>query len=154
MTCNEKGAAPLLCPSSRCNEGAVLLGIIGRDGQVGYIRPALTVTQDFVEAAQGGRRPEHRFRFAAPCEGTACVHWTGVECGIIGDALSAAKSISPDQSPSEQLPNCTIRSQCRWFAQEGSQACGVCRFVFNYLPAQSAVSPADILSSPQAANKT
>jgi hypothetical protein len=139
MNCNDETAL-LLCPSSRCGEGALLLGIIGRDGQVGYIRPALIITKDFVEMAQSGRRPEHRFRFAAPCEGKACVHWTGVSCAVIGDALSAATGLSADQSSSAQLPNCTIRPQCRWFAQEGSRACGVCPFVFNYVPAQSAAS--------------
>jgi hypothetical protein len=41
-----------LCPSARCKEGAILLGIVGKDGVVGYVRPQETVDAEFVRRAR------------------------------------------------------------------------------------------------------
>lgn len=122
----------LLCPSSLCQEGALLLGIVDSDGRVGYISPAPAVGKEFVEKAHQGRTPEHRFRFAAPCQEAACVHWTGTRCGVIDQAKSVAETTQRSVSPANSLPRCAVRSECRWFAQCGSDACFVCPSVFNY----------------------
>jgi hypothetical protein len=53
-----------LCPSARCEEGAILLSVVGADGVVGYVRPQITVDEDFVRQAHKGRTPEKRFRFS------------------------------------------------------------------------------------------
>ena len=118
----------LLCPSATCQEGSVLLGIVGRDGVVGYVRPKLYVDAGFVEEARKGRKPESRFRFAAPCVEAQCGYWTGHECGLIGklDQL-ASEQLEPDIGDS--LPACSIRASCRWFSQRGAAACRVCPFV-------------------------
>ena len=128
---HDKSAQPSdrLCPSARCEEGAILLGVISRKGTVGYVRPQTTVDEDFVRQAHDGRAPEKRFRFSKPCVEGNCHQWTGSRCGVIDRALQAAEEANTLDAPDEALPKCTIRRRCRWFAQEGRKACAVCPLV-------------------------
>jgi hypothetical protein len=119
----------LLCPSARCDEGALLVGIIGIEGKVAYVSPAPRVDNEFIEEAQSAGAPEQRFRFAAPCRESGCVHCTGTRCGVIDAALAAAEAAQTRQCASSPLPRCGIRTQCRWFAQTGSNACATCPFL-------------------------
>ena len=109
----------LLCPSAPGEPGALLLGLVGRDGRIGYLRPALEIDEDFVAKALAGRAPEKRFRFAQPCRESGCRHWSEGRCGV---ADAAARSDEDDGS----LPACAIRPRCRWFAQAGASACRSC----------------------------
>jgi hypothetical protein len=118
-----------LCPSARCEEGAILLGIVGKDGVVGYVTPQMTIDSDFVRQAHMGRTPEKRFRFSQPCIENGCLQWTGSRCGVIDHALKAAEEANIIDAPVGLLPKCSIRSQCRWFAQIGIKACAVCALV-------------------------
>lgn len=121
-----------MCPSGRAEEGAVLLGIIGRNGVVGYLAPATTVSQAFVtEVNARGSRPEQQFRFAQPCERTGCRQWADSRCGVTDRVLrSTAGHAEVEAEESDRtLPRCTIRRSCQWFAQTGRQACGVCPLV-------------------------
>jgi hypothetical protein len=79
------------CPSARCEEGSLLIGVVGSDGLVGYLRPALPVDADFVRIAAEGREAEQRLRFASPCVEGSCRHWTGRQCGLIDSTLEAAE---------------------------------------------------------------
>jgi hypothetical protein len=130
-----------LCPSSLCREGALLLGIVGSDGKVGYINPAPTVGREFVEnARQQARAPEYRFRFAAPCLEAACVRWTGTRCGVIDQATSVAQTMQPNTDKTNSLPKCAVRLECRWFAQGGPSACLVCPYIFNHVRSDSGLA--------------
>lgn len=122
-----------LCPSSRCRDGALLLGIVGSDGIVGYVRPPLRVGAEFVEAAEQARTPEHRFRFAAPCLEKGCVHWSGTRCDVIDQAEAASTVTAADRYEDSSLPDCDLRPSCRWFEQIGVRACSVCPQIFNFL---------------------
>ena len=122
-----------LCPSARCAPGATLLGIVGPRGVVGYVRPAIEVDEAFVEIAEQGRTPEKRFRFASTCVEDGCVQWTGSRCGVIDEVLDLQEQGSLPAA--DELPACTIRRDCRWYAQSGRRACSVCPFVVtNTLP--------------------
>jgi hypothetical protein len=111
----------VMCPSAPCEPGAVLLGIVVAEGQVAYARDRIVVDEEFVQIARAGRSPEKRFRFSAPCVRGACRQWTGSRCGVIDAVIEV---IEPRVTA--PLPPCSIRSQCRWFAQSGSSACAVC----------------------------
>jgi hypothetical protein len=115
-----------LCPSARCEDGAILLGIVAEDGRVAYITPELRIDADFVARASQGRTPERRFRFAQPCATHGCGHWTGQRCGLVETLVESR----PDERP-DGLPHCAIRRDCRWFAQQGRDACGVCPLVLH-----------------------
>lgn len=113
-----------LCPSARLKEGAVLLGVVMPDGRVAFAGDRLIVNDAFVLDALEGRVAETRFRFAGPCVQGGCAHWTGTRCGAF-DSLAEAPSSAPESS----FPDCSIRSQCRWFQQAGTDACRACPIV-------------------------
>jgi hypothetical protein len=121
----------VLCPSSRCEEGATLVGIVMPDGRIGFSAEQIKITAEFVEAAREGRAPEKRFRFAGNCIKAGCRQWTGSRCGVIDSVMTDAP---PELSvEAEDLPECSIRAQCRWFGQAGAAACAVCEFVITDL---------------------
>jgi hypothetical protein len=91
------------------------------------LTPPLTIDDSFVATARRGRSPEKRFRFAAPCVEEHCAQWTGSRCGVIDAVLATDVRGADDEASS--LPRCAIRSSCRWFAQSGAGACGVCPLV-------------------------
>jgi hypothetical protein len=115
-------APPKLCPSARCTDGAILLGIVMPNGRVAFPQERLVIDEAFVDAAHKGRAPEQRFRFSSPCAQSGCSQWTGSRCGIIDAVLDAHAPATDD----EALPVCSIRADCRWFAQAGAAACAVC----------------------------
>jgi len=116
--------AERLCPSARCDVGALLLGIVGPDGVVGFVAPPLRVDAAFVERAHRGRSPERRFRFAGRCVEGGCAHWTGHRCRVIDAAVAALGT-----RRSEPLRPCAVRPSCRWFGQHGRAACAVCPLI-------------------------
>lgn len=125
------------CPSGRCAEGSLLLGIVQRDDSVGFIRPAIPIDADFVGRAQSS--PLRRFRFAEPCATSDCVQWTGERCGVIDGVLAERPANAEQIAP--PLPYCSIRKTCRWFAQSGRAACAVCRFVVTETQVGSGATP-------------
>ncbi len=110
------------CPSGRCTEGALLLGIV-QDDRVAFVHPALIVDADFVERVDTSAL--RRFRFAEPCVERDCAQWTGHSCGVIDEVLES----SPPVPVGAPLPPCSIRKTCRWFGQSGRSACAPCRLV-------------------------
>jgi hypothetical protein len=115
------------CPSTTCQPDAVLLGVVGPDGRVRYVSPALTIDEEFVARAHEGRAPEKRFRFAGPCVEDGCAQWTGHSCGVATHVVERATAIGDATSrDGRALPRCAIRRTCRWFAQEGAEICHVC----------------------------
>jgi len=122
-----------LCPSSTCEEGAILLGIVLADGRVAFSRDRITVDRHFVQASKQGRSPEKRFRFAGKCVQGGCRNWTGDRCQVIDEVMSwrGTPAASPDG-----LPQCSIRSACRWFEQSGAAACVACPGIVTDLRAE------------------
>ncbi|MCW2569671.1 MAG: hypothetical protein JWN54_3768 [Mycobacterium sp.] len=120
-----------LCPSGRCRAGSTLLGIMGPDGHLVYAPGRIPLTDEFVERAHALGPPESRFRFAEPCAGEACGNWTDTTCGV---ARAAASRPEATDHGSSSLPRCGIRHDCRWYAQEGEQACRVCPLVLRTAP--------------------
>jgi hypothetical protein len=112
----------ILCPSARCETGALLLGIVLPNGRVSFASDEIRLTEEFVAVAQEGRPPEKRFRFAQPCARGGCRQWTGSRCQVIDDVQVALSGTVED----DELPACSIRPRCRWFLQSGADACAVC----------------------------
>ncbi len=123
---DQSGIAPkALCPSSRCTPGAVLLGVVQSNGTIGFLKQRRIVDEFFVNLAHEGRQPEKRFRFADTCVKSGCLQWANGRCGVIDRVLAA----NPDYKNSEQLPACSIRTNCRWYLQWGARACGICPLI-------------------------
>ena len=126
----EAKAKALLCPSSRCEPGARLLGVVQSDGTVAFTPDDLRVDDSFVSIARLGRKPESRFRFAGPCHREACAQWMG-RCGVVDGVL---EEIATRDIPTPAvLPQCSIRVTCRWFEQAREAACRACSLVVTEL---------------------
>lgn len=115
-----------LCPSSTCHEGAIILGVVQGDQKVALLNAGLVADVSFVEKANEIGRPEKRFRFADKCIQCGCKQWTGKECGVIKEFSDANQHLTIDNY---ELPHCVIRTQCRWYSQEGAKACIICPYV-------------------------
>jgi hypothetical protein len=105
----------------------VLLGVVAERGEVAYLAPNVRVTPSLLDSLTDAQVPiNNRLRFASPCIEHKCIQWKGLDgagnCGLIDHAVKVLELTS---GPVE-LPHCGIRPTCRWFAQQGSIACGVC----------------------------
>ena len=117
---------PVLCPSALCKDGAIVLGIVLPNNTIAYADRRYKIDAGQAEAMRNAPvGAEKRFRFASGCAQCGCGQWSGGKCGVIEDVLAAP----PDASLPRELPQCSIREQCRWFLQRGEEACGVCRYV-------------------------
>lgn len=112
----------LQCPSSICKDGANLLGIVKENGRICFMSDRFPIDEKFVKIARNGRTPEKRFRFSNTCIKSACNQWTGNACSVI-DKLITISGVRKDPI---HLPNCSIRSECRWYEQCGARACAIC----------------------------
>ena len=111
-----------LCPSYKCKDGAILLGVVMRDGRVAFSADRIIVNKEFVDIAREGRSPEKRFRFGGQCVQSGCKQWTGSRCGVIDSVIEEEK----ERLDYSSLPECSIRPECRWFDQRGAEACAIC----------------------------
>jgi hypothetical protein len=115
----------LLCPSAPAAVDALVIGVVGPDGTVDYVRDALPVTRRFLRVVEAGGPAERRFRFASACQQCACLQWADGACSLPGRLAE----VVPTPDPSARLPRCAIRARCRWFHQSGAAACRTCPVV-------------------------
>jgi len=118
-----EATSPPLCPSAQPEmQEAVAFGVVG--GSVthpllGYLAATQQVTEQLLRLSDPVA-PTEIFRFAARCAGPACQHFDGRDCQLakrIVEVLPLAVT---------QLPPCPVRPRCRWWQQEGRQACLRC----------------------------
>jgi hypothetical protein len=118
-----KHSSPLLCPSSQPRvENARVLGVVQRtsDGvEIAYLDEPVPATKDVLAMADPVH-PTEVFRLAAKCQTTRCPHFDGAICGLASRIVQILPAVVSD------LPGCQIRSECRWFRQEGAAACHRC----------------------------
>ena len=131
----EGGPVPY-CPSARPDmPDAVAFGVVGGTAtapRVGYLESPLPVTPELLALADPVE-PTEVFRFAAPCAGGACAHFDGSRCRL-GARLVAG--VAPGVS---EPPACRLRSRCRWWGENGADACLRCALVvtLSYHPSES-----------------
>ena len=107
-----------MCPSYVGKVGAQLFGVVNKDGKVQFITP-LTVTEEFI---QQNDHLEQRFRFTGKCVEKGCAQWDNEE-----SKCSLSKKVQDmGMIKNTTLSFCPIRSQCRWFSQDGNGACFSC----------------------------
>ena len=86
--------------------------------RVGYLTETVELTPDLL-AMSGAAKPTQLFRIAAPCAESACIHFDG-SCTL---AQRIVASLAPVVS---SLPPCQIRPTCRWYLEQGGEACLRC----------------------------
>lgn len=105
----------LMCPSAGPDNGELVLG----EG-----KPGRSLT--YVEVSRGGSTAEadmETVRLAGACIKCHCVFWN--------ERCELGKSIAQTATRLRltQLPQCSIRRHCRWYAENGRSACGGCALV-------------------------
>lgn len=121
----------LLCPSARPESPeAAIFGVVDRSTatpEVRYLREPAPLSDDLLGLLQGAS-PGEVWRIGAPCAGSGCLHFDGVECSL-GERLVQLGSRSAE------VPRCALRAAgCRWFHERGPAACKVCCFVLSDAP--------------------
>ena len=115
-----------LCPSAQpWMEDSIVFGVVGGTAQeprLGYLTRPLPVTDELLAMAAPAK-PTKVFRFAAPCAASACVHFKDDRCRLATRAVQTLPLVA------EVLPACRIRRDCRWWRQEGADACRRCPMV-------------------------
>ena len=111
------------CPSAQPDmEQARVFGLLGgtRDApRVDYLSREVDFDPESVELP-AGVGPTQVFRFTARCEESRCAHFNGSRCTL---AERIRESLDPVV---ESLPPCTVRSSCRWYAEQGTDICLRC----------------------------
>lgn len=121
---NEAPEKPILCPSAQpdvpdARVFGVMTGTQEAGLRVGYLNEPQPVTPEIL-AASAPAAPTEVMRIAAPCMGHDCGHFDGANCRL---ATRIATMLDPVV---RSLPRCAIRPTCRWFRQEGPDACFRC----------------------------
>ncbi len=117
-----------MCPSSKAAPGARLLGVRQEDGLVAILPQPLRIDDVFIKTANQTSPAEQHFRFTNKCVESGCAQWTGSRCGVADQIISVIDQLVVKH----ELPECGIRPACRWFKQNGSDACKVCPFVITH----------------------
>ncbi len=99
----------------------VVLGSVEQP-RVAYLDQPQPVTRELLDLA-GPATPTEVFRFAAPCAGGACQHFDGTNCRL------ASRIVERLPTAVDLLPECAIRDACRWWRQEGPEACFRCPLI-------------------------
>lgn len=119
---NFAGATPL-CPSAQPQmDKSVIFGVIGGTvdvPRVGYLERPQPLTDEQLSQI-GEIAPMEIFRFAATCAGDACMHFDGNDCRLASRIVELVPIVV------DILPACQVRSRCRWWLQEGKEACLRC----------------------------
>jgi hypothetical protein len=127
MRSTDKSRPPLLCPSMTSIGPAsqvfgVLTGTPEEGFQIGYLTEAVPVTPELLDAIAPAK-PSEVLRVASPCIERACKHFDGADCQL---GRRIATMLQPAVGA---LPRCAIRPRCRWFHQDGPEACRRCPLV-------------------------
>jgi hypothetical protein len=131
-----------LCPSAQPDwKRASAIGVIGgtaNEPRVGYLANTLAVTDEILTLSDPVT-PTEVFRFAAPCVRAGCVHFEDSACRLATRIVKLLPTVT------ERLPKCAVRSECRWWLQEGKAACLRCPQVVtdNYNPSDRMRQAAD-----------
>jgi len=101
---------------------ARVLGVVSGEAdtpRLAYLNERVPATPELLAEAAPAE-PGEVFRLAARCEQSRCTHFDGGRCQL------AARIVESLAVVSDKLPPCIIRSSCRWYSQEGAQACYRC----------------------------
>jgi hypothetical protein len=126
-----KSSKPLMCPSAEpAMEGSVIFGIVTgtpEQPQLVHLKETKQIPSELL-ALESPVKPTEIFRIAATCD-SKCLHFDGNNCRLSQRIVEGLPQVS------ESLPPCPIRSNCRWWSQEGKEACLRCLQIVrdNYL---------------------
>ncbi len=111
------------CPSAQPGmEKLRVLGVVAptpEGPRVAYLRHDVEASDD-VLALAAPVQPTEVFRLSGSCAGGTCAHFQGQRCRLAERVVSMLLPVV------SALPPCRIRPSCRWYVQEGREACLRC----------------------------
>lgn len=113
----------LLCPSADSEmENSVIFGIVtGTPEQPELVHlPQTKQIPPELLTLDSPVKPTEIFRIAATCIENDCQHFDGQQCRLIDRIVDGLPTVTAS------LPPCPIRANCRWWHQEGKDACFRC----------------------------
>ena len=114
---------PKLCPSAQPGmDRCTVLGLVQwkeSGPMLEYLNQSLPATPE-VLAQTAPLKPTEVFRLAANCAEHKCPHFDGSDCRLATRVVRILPAVV------DTLPPCIIRSECRWYSQEGGAACKRC----------------------------
>jgi hypothetical protein len=118
-----KRSKSLMCPSAEPEmDGSLIFGIVtGTPEQPELVHlPQVKEIPPELLTLESPVKPTEIFRIAAPCVENDCTHFDGTRCRLIDRIVDGLPTVT------ESLPPCPIRANCRWWQQEGQEACRRC----------------------------
>jgi hypothetical protein len=113
-----------LCPSARSEQPeSQIFGVVGGTvaaPMVNYLKETQGSSEYLAKLDGTKITPEEVFRIAAPCDEKGCQHFDGQDCRL------AMRVVEQLPAVIDGLPPCAIRRSCRWWQQEGKDACFRC----------------------------
>lgn len=126
------------CPSAPHDHAeAKLFGVVlEEEGEtrVSYLEKSARLPEDF-DADELGVDPGHALRFSAPCANKGCGQWKNGGCGLGKEIVKRLQPVV------DVAPACTLRSTCRWYAENGVSSCLRCPQITTRRRRSEAVSP-------------
>ena len=120
-----------LCPSAQPDmEDARVFGVISgtpEEPRIAYLRSDAKLEPEKLTEL-GPLEPTHVFRFSAKCEENRCAQFDGTRCNL---GRRIVEGLDPVV---DALPSCQIRPNCRWYAENGKDACLRCPQVVTLIP--------------------
>jgi hypothetical protein len=131
-----------MCPSAGTEmAGSVIFGVVAgtpEQPQVVHLPQVKSIPEELL-ALDLPVKPTEIFRIAATCIENGCVHFDGANCRLTQRIVDGLPTVT------DTLPPCAIRSTCRWWHQEGKEACLRCQQVVrdNYIATEELVRAVD-----------
>ena len=119
-----------MCPSAPPKAGSVLLGVMGPHGRMAYLPSAPVVDDEMLETLVEDDPNATGYRFAGACLTSGCIYWAADRCHVPDKVRRDRHQAGlPAAVQADALPECAIRPACRWWQQDGPDACSLCPLV-------------------------
>jgi len=124
VTGTAQSGTPFLCPSTSAENATQVIGVVQRvndpdSARVAYAGGPVAFTSELRALTEPVDAAEV-LRLAGPCAEQRCAHHVNDRCSLGERAVSILPAVVP------RAPRCSIRSRCRWYAEQGMAACLRC----------------------------
>ncbi len=107
------------CPSAPFKVGHSVFGIFKGD-HLEFTEGLIKIDEEMVLEVE-----KAEYRATMKCVTKGCVNWNGKKCTV---PEQMAYFVDP-YAQSADYENCSLRPTCRWFAENGRNACKMCPLI-------------------------
>lgn len=111
------------CPSAPIKKGHYLIGEFKASNSLDYSKESALI--DSAKIKEIRANGSSNYRASMPCQAKGCMNWNGSKCTVPDQMRDYFMNVQTIDS----IENCTIRSNCQWFAQEQYSACKICPYI-------------------------